>query len=75
MLTRVIKTFLVKWQFLKNNMGRVKVGQEVLIKLKSYPFEEFGMLKGEIKYIADIPYKDSVVYFERWISGLEKHRT
>jgi HlyD family secretion protein len=44
----------------QNNMGRVKVGQEVLIKLKSYPFEEYGMLKGEIKYIADIPYKDSV---------------
>ncbi|MDB5022667.1 MAG: HlyD family efflux transporter periplasmic adaptor subunit [Mucilaginibacter sp.] len=44
----------------QNNMGRVKVGQVVLIKLKSYPFEEYGMLKGEIKYIADIPYKDSV---------------
>lgn len=44
----------------QNSMGKVKEGQEVLIKLKSYPFEEYGMLKGKIKHIADVPYKDSV---------------
>ena len=44
----------------QNNLGKVKEGQEVLIKLKSYPFEEYGMLKGKIKYISDVPYKDSV---------------
>jgi multidrug efflux pump subunit AcrA (membrane-fusion protein) len=42
------------------SMGKVKEGQQVLIKLKSYPFEEYGMLKGRIKYISDVPYKDSV---------------
>lgn len=44
----------------QNSMGKVKEGQVVLIKVRSYPFEEFGMLKGKIKYIADVPYKDSV---------------
>ncbi|MDB5007352.1 MAG: hypothetical protein JWP45_1745 [Mucilaginibacter sp.] len=44
----------------QNNMGKVKEGQQVLVKLKSYPFEEYGMIKGTIKYIADVPYKDSV---------------
>ena len=44
----------------QNNLGKVKEGQEVLIKLKSYPFEEYGMLKGYIRYISDVPYKDSV---------------
>jgi len=44
----------------QNSMGKVKKGQQVLIKLKSYPFEEYGMLKGQISYIADVPYKDSV---------------
>jgi len=44
----------------QNNMGKVKVGQQVLVKLRSYPFEEYGMIRGRIKYIADIPYKDSV---------------
>lgn len=42
------------------NMGKVKKGQEVLIKLKSYPYEEYGVIRGKIFSIADIPYKDSV---------------
>ena len=44
----------------QNNMGKVKIGQQVLVKLKSYPFEEYGMIRGEIKFIADVPYKDSI---------------
>lgn len=44
----------------QNNMGKVKVGQQVLVKLRSYPFEEYGMIRGKIKYIADVPYKDSI---------------
>jgi multidrug efflux pump subunit AcrA (membrane-fusion protein) len=44
----------------QNNMGKVKEGQMVLVKLRSYPFAEYGMIRGKIKYIAEIPYKDSV---------------
>ncbi len=44
----------------QGSMGKVKEGQEVLVKLKSYPFEEYGMIRGRINYIADVPYKDSV---------------
>ncbi|HEX3386303.1 MAG TPA: HlyD family efflux transporter periplasmic adaptor subunit, partial [Mucilaginibacter sp.] len=44
----------------QGSMGKVKEGQQVLVKLRSYPFEEYGMLKGNIKYISDVPYKDSV---------------
>jgi multidrug efflux pump subunit AcrA (membrane-fusion protein) len=44
----------------QNNMGKVKEGQQVLVKLKSYPFEEYGMIRGKIRYIADVPYKDSI---------------
>ncbi|MFB9841179.1 HlyD family secretion protein [Mucilaginibacter ginsenosidivorans] len=44
----------------QNSMGKVKEGQQVLIKLHSYPFEEYGMLRGRISNISDIPYKDSV---------------
>lgn len=42
------------------NMGKVKENQEVLIKLHSYPFEEYGMIRGRISNINDVPYKDSV---------------
>lgn len=44
----------------QNNIGKVKEGQEVLVKLRSYPFEEYGMIRGRIKYIAEVPYKDSI---------------
>ena len=44
----------------QGNLGKVREGQKVLIKLKSYPFEEYGMLNGKIAYISDVPYKDSV---------------
>jgi multidrug resistance efflux pump len=44
----------------QNNLGKVKTGQEVLIKLKSYPFEEYGIVLGRISYIADVPYRDSI---------------
>ncbi len=41
------------------NFGKVKNGQEVIVKFQSYPFQEFGTVKGEISFISDIP-KDSV---------------
>jgi multidrug efflux pump subunit AcrA (membrane-fusion protein) len=44
----------------QDNLGKVKQGQRVLIKLHSYKFEEYGILKGRIIYISDVPYKDSI---------------
>lgn len=42
------------------NMGKVEKGQEVLVKLQSYPYEEYGILRARIGYVAEVPYKDSV---------------
>lgn len=51
----------------QRNMGKVREGQRVLVKLKSYPYEEYGILNGTISYINEVPYRDSVfisrVYF------------
>ncbi|RKE57196.1 HlyD family secretion protein [Sphingobacterium detergens] len=44
----------------QNNMGKVKMGQKVLLKMSSYPFEEYGAVEGEIEKITDIPYQDSI---------------
>ncbi|MCP9769137.1 HlyD family efflux transporter periplasmic adaptor subunit [Lacihabitans sp. LS3-19] len=40
------------------NFGKIKAGQEVIVKFPSYPFQEFGTVKGQISYISDIA-KDS----------------
>jgi len=36
------------------NFGKVKIGQEVLLKLPSYPFQEYGSLNGKIDFISNI---------------------
>lgn len=42
------------------NMGKIRLGQNALIKMKSYPFEQFGLIRGKINYISDVAFKDSV---------------
>ncbi len=42
------------------NMGKIKIGQEVLVKLNSYPFEEYGVLRGEVDQMTRVPYRDSI---------------
>ncbi|NML39543.1 HlyD family efflux transporter periplasmic adaptor subunit [Chitinophaga sp. G-6-1-13] len=44
------------------NSGKVKVGQKVLFKLENYPYQEFGMVEGKVKYIANAPDKDGNYY-------------
>jgi HlyD family secretion protein len=54
------ETFFGEMAISQNNLGKVEAGQEVLIKLKSYPFEDYGILKGKIKYISEVPRRDSI---------------
>ncbi len=39
----------------QSNFGKVAVGQTVLLKLQSYPFQEFGSLVGSVQFISTIP--------------------
>ena len=41
------------------NFGKIKKGQEVIVKFQSYPFQEFGTVRGQISHISDVA-KDSV---------------
>jgi len=38
--------------------GKVCIGQTVNAKLDNYPFTEFGILKGEIESISEVPFND-----------------
>lgn len=52
--------FFGEVQIPQYNMGKVALGQRTLIKLRSYPFEEYGVINGKISYITDVAVKDSV---------------
>ena len=42
----------------QNKLGKIKVRQKVTMKFESYPFQEFGIVIGEIAYISDVPKED-----------------
>jgi HlyD family secretion protein len=39
----------------QNNFGKVKQGQKILLKLPSYPFQEFGAIESRLDFISNIP--------------------
>lgn len=39
----------------QSNFGKVAVGQLVLLKFQSYPFQEYGSVQGKIEFISHIP--------------------
>jgi multidrug efflux pump subunit AcrA (membrane-fusion protein) len=39
----------------QSNFGKVAIGQLVLLKFQSYPFQEFGAVQGKIEFISHIP--------------------
>ena len=47
--------FIGKIKAPAQNSGKLKVGQRVQVKLENYPYMEFGILEGSIRYIAPIP--------------------
>jgi len=51
-------SFIAKLKTPAQNLGKVKVGQNVNIKLHNYPDYEFGVLKGNVTHISEISNKD-----------------
>jgi HlyD family secretion protein len=43
----------------QQNLGKVRIGQRVMIKFIGYPFQEYGTVFGNISSISEIPNKDS----------------
>lgn len=44
------------------NISKVMVNQDVLVKVRSYPHQEYGYLRGKVSYISDIPIRDTVFF-------------
>ena len=50
--------FIAKLKTPAQNLGKVKIGQTVNIKLQNYPDYEFGVLKGTVNHISEISSKE-----------------
>ncbi len=51
-------SFIAKLKTPAQNLGKVKVGQAVNIKLQNYPDYEFGVLKGKVNHISETSNKE-----------------
>lgn len=54
------KAFFGDLKIPQYNMGKIKLGEKVLIKMESYPSEQYGALEGRLTYLSDVVYRDSV---------------
>lgn len=50
--------------------GLLRVGQQVNIKFKAFPFHKFGIIKGEIDYLSSSAknFKDGIPYYKGYVS-------
>ena len=52
------------------NMGKIKKGQTVNVKLNSYPYLEYGTIKGVVRGISSVPDNDTFVVDVEFPKGL-----
>lgn len=41
------------------NLGKLKIGQRVLVKLDGFPYREYGIIRGKLSQLSAVPGKDS----------------
>ena len=52
------KQLIAKAELPVAGAGKVRVGQKVNIRLHNYPYEQFGMLRGNVESISEVPEKE-----------------
>ncbi|WP_417784556.1 HlyD family secretion protein [Tenacibaculum sp.] len=57
-------TYIAKLKTPSQNSGKIKIGQQVNVKLQNYPDTEFGILNGKIKRISLIPDKEGYYFID-----------
>jgi hypothetical protein len=61
---------IVRAKVPSSGSGRLRLGQEVNIKLSGYPYMEFGVIKGRISSISLVPVEDSYIAEIELINGM-----
>ncbi|WP_196891518.1 HlyD family secretion protein [Aureivirga marina] len=47
--------YITKIKIPRRNSGKIKIGQKVILKLDNFPYNEYGMLIGNVQSISKIP--------------------
>ena len=70
MVVPPVQNYVAKAALPIDGAGKVKAGQKVLIKLSSYPFEEFGMIRGKVEAISTVALDTAYSMEIQLINGL-----
>lgn len=54
-----IVSYTAEMNIPQDNLGKVRKGQKVLVKMVSYPFQEFGALEGVVQSISEVSGEDN----------------
>lgn len=57
-----IESLVGRVQVPVRNSGKISVGQDVVIKLDTYPFEQYGYLNGRVEGVSSIPDQETMQY-------------
>lgn len=57
-------SYIAKLKTPSQNSGKIKIGQNVNLKIDNYPDAEFGVLNGTVKNISAIPDQDGLYYVD-----------
>ncbi|MGK7893859.1 MAG: HlyD family secretion protein [Xenococcus sp. (in: cyanobacteria)] len=49
------------------NSAKIEKGQQVVIKLENYPYQEWGMVKGFVRSISNTPKKEEISYYSVYV--------
>lgn len=52
------------------NFGKIDTGQVVQLRFDAYPYQEFGFVKGQVRYISDLPMDSGFIAHIRLPDGL-----
>jgi multidrug efflux pump subunit AcrA (membrane-fusion protein) len=61
---------IVRASVAASGLGKVRVGQEVNIKLAGFPFMEFGVIKGRIKSLSLVPVNETYIAEIDLVNGM-----
>jgi len=59
-----VKTIFAKAQVAPMYSGKIKEGQKVRIKLKNFPYHEFGMIVGRVSTISSVANSNSIYFVD-----------
>ena len=63
MVTPPTQQYIARGELGIDRSGKIEAGQDVLIKLSAYPFEEYGMLRGKVVSRSAVA-MDSIYFLE-----------